>query len=188
MRDDYHITRNAVHRYQVVKVEDKDGENYLDLKGFEGHEPTKVLHIQPHGFVSVPVKDAHLICVHLGHQYDLMVAIGGEHSEKKPKNLGEGNSAFYNADGSIMKMIKKDVSLEHEGDYSHKAKNSKTKVKENHEIEAKKFKIKCGNVTLTMDDKGVNIEGGEIKHNGKKIDHSHVHINSGGIGLGGPPQ
>lgn len=162
--DDFMTTRNAAHRFFVKKHDDSKSENYLNLDGMDDFQPTEVMHIQPHGFSSNPPEGAHLVGLHLGHSAEKMVAFGGEHPKHKPKNLGAGNVALYNADGTIMKMVGK-----------------------NAEYTGSKFTFKCGGVTMVVSGDGVAITGGKVTHEGKNIGSDHVHTNSGGAGNGGPP-
>ena len=171
---------NSVHRIQITNADDSGTENYLDGSTLEGHEPTQIMHVQPHGFAAVPPSGSHGIVVRLGDHDDNMLVLGGEHADHKPKSLGAGNSAFYNAAGSIMKMIGKAVSLVHAGDYTHKAKTAT--------ITVDTFKVVCGGVTLQIDKNGVTITGGSITHDSHAIDKTHKHVNSGGAGLSGIPQ
>lgn len=168
----YWQTRNSWHRYLVDKVDDEGKENYHDIEGMDGHEPTKVLHIQPHGFSSISPKGSHGVGIHMGHNYDMMAFLGGEHPDHKPKKLGAGNTALYNADGTIMKMIGKDITLD--------AKGTMTKT-------LKELVIKCGDVTMTINKDGVKIKGGKVTHDDHNIGSTHKHKNAGGIGLSGEP-
>lgn len=171
--DEFYGNRNALHRFLVSKADDSGEENYLDLTGLAGHSPTKVLHIQPHGFSSVPMSDAHLIGLRMGLHDDMLVALGGEKGSLKPTSLGAGNTAIYNADGSIMKLIGKNGAINADGDFA---------------VTVKSFTIKCGGVTLSITNSGVAITGGTVTNDGHAIDKTHQHLASGGTGIGGPPQ
>lgn len=162
--DDWHSGRNSAHRFTVSKVDDSGTENYLNLSGIPGYKPTKVMHVQPFGLSSPPPSGSHLIGLHLGHSAEKMVAFGGEHSDHKPKSIGAGNVALYNADGTIMKMIGK-----------------------NAEYVGSSFTFKCGGVTMVLNSDGLTITSGQVKHNDKNIGSDHYHTNSGGSGNGGPP-
>lgn len=163
--DDFNSGRNAAHRFFVDRIDDSGSENYLDLSGGPGGNPTKVLHVQPFGLSAPPPAGAHLIGMNLGHSAEKLVAFGGEHGAHKPKGVGGGNVALYNADGTIMKMIGK-----------------------NAEFVGGSFTFKCGGVTMVLNGDGLTITGGHIQHQGKNVGSDHCHVNSGGSGTGGPPQ
>jgi len=181
MTEGYYPSRNTGSRMFVKQVDDSSTENYVDYdNGQDFFSPTKVLHVQPHGFSSIPVQDAHMLVAHMGHRHDSPYAFGGEHPKHKPTKLGAGNTALYNASGQIIKMIGKDRNDTIPGDL--------TQGMQNGTITVKSLTIKCGDVTFKISSKGVDITGGYVKVNGHAIDDTHQHTNSGGVGLGGPPQ
>lgn len=153
MIEDFHTQRLSAGRFTVKKVKDDDDIQFVHAEGMVGEEFEKVMRILPHGLASHPPAGAHLLGVRLGHRSDTLALIGGEHHEKRIRNIGEGNTALYNADGSIMKMIKKDVTLE-----------------------ASTVTIKCGGVTMIISGDGVAITGGRVTHNGKNIGFDHKHL------------
>lgn len=175
MSDEYYSSRNSALRVWLNSVDDdhKDKVQYAEAEGLYGEKWKQVIRVQPHGFSSVPPKDSHAFAIALGGKRDALAIFGGEHPDHKPKKLGAGNSAFYNADGTIMKMIGKDSSLEQEGEHVHKCKS---------------ITIKCGDTTLTLTKDGLHLKGGYLKHDDHKIDSTHKHTNSGGTGTGGPPE
>lgn len=144
--DDHLASHNSAQRYFVTGADDSGTENYLDLDGFEGHKPTKILHIQSHGLASSPLPGAHLIGLNLGGLHDSMVAIGGEHPAHKPTGLGAGGVALYNADGSILKMVGTAPTLA-----------------------CSTFTITCGGATFTFSSSGLAITGGNITVNGVAV-------------------
>lgn len=164
--EDYFTHRNSSARFEFGDVDDSGPESYAGVKGLIGEEFEKVLRIQPHGFSSVPIKGAHGLGIGLGGKRDVLALLGGEHVDKRPKNLGVGNTAIYNADGTIMKIVGKDVSMDAAGNVTYTVKS---------------VTFKCGGETLTFDASG-------LKHNGHDIGRTHLHKNAGGAGLSGEPQ
>jgi len=65
------------------------------------------MRVYPHGFSSHSVKDSHFLAMGLGGRRDLLVALGGEHHEKRPKNLPEGDTILYNAEGDAIRIFGK---------------------------------------------------------------------------------
>ena len=172
--EDYYSNRNSGARYSLVKInDDSGGEQYVDIQGWENDFPTKVMRVQQHGFASVPIKDSHHFGIHQGNSRDRIYLIGGEHPDKRPRKLGDGNSALYNADGSIWKMVGKSPSY---------------KAEEDTTLESRSFVFKCGDVTMTLDKDGLTIKGGKVKHNDKNIgsDHTHNGVTPGSGTTGAP--
>jgi hypothetical protein len=48
--------------------------------------------------------------------------------------------------------------------------------------------LEVGGCSLTITSSGFAFAGGTITHDSVVIDKTHLHINSGGAGLGGPPE
>lgn len=145
--------RNNAYRVQIGNVNDTGTENYHDYAGTAGESHTKVLHIQSHGFSGVPAIGAHAMALALGSRRDVVALLGGEHQSFKPKGLGAGNTAFYNADGTIMKMIGKNITLDG----------------------ADTWTMTIGGVVFKFSSAGLEVTGGDIKHNGKSVGSTHTH-------------
>jgi phage gp45-like len=120
--EDYFTNRNSAHRMLVTKIDDSGDIQLIDAEGLVGEKTTKIMRVYPHGFTSHAPKDAHFLAVNLGSRRDHLVALGGEHKDYRPKNIGLGNTALYNADGSIWKLIGKDVTLNADGTLTIKVK------------------------------------------------------------------
>lgn len=149
--------QNAAARFEVVSFDDSGGENYATVLGLTDERLSNVIHIQPHGFSSVPVAGAHMLGVSMNGQRDSIMLLGGESSSHKPTGLGSGNTAFYNADGTIMKMIGKNVVLNASGDVTYTVKS---------------ITFKAGGNTLVFSAAGLYMNGvnvGDTHKHGKVV-------------------
>lgn len=110
----------------------------------------------------------------IGHPHNPPLFLGFQDSTTRPQKIGAGNSALYNADGSIWKMV---------------GKNPTFACAETCTLTAKSFVFKCGGVTWTLDGGGLRQTGGKVTHNGHDIGDTHQHKNTQpGAGLSGVPQ
>ena len=150
--EDYYSNRNGAARFTLASLEDKDEAQYAKIDGLPGETFEKVIRIQPHGFTSHPPPGSHMLGIGLGNRRNALALLGGESSEKRHRNIGEGNTAIYNADGTIMKMVGKNVSQE---------------AGETHTIKAKKIVLECGSSSITIEDGKVVIKATNIFTIGK---------------------
>ncbi len=102
--EDYFTHRNSAHRFQIKKVRDDGDIQLIDADGLTDESFTKIMRVFPHGFTSHSLDDAHMIGLGLGGRRDLMVALGGEHHEKRIKNLKKGESVIYDSEGNVVYM------------------------------------------------------------------------------------
>ncbi len=138
--EDYFTHRNSAHRFLVDKIDDKGDIQLIDGEGLADEKFTKIMRVYPHGFTSHSPKEAHFLSVALGGRRDQLLALGGEHPKHRPKEIGEGNTAIYNADGTINKLVGQNWTLDAKGTMT-------VKVKEI-VFEAKKVLIKADRVDL----------------------------------------
>lgn len=115
MAEDYFSNRGHAMRVLINSLDDDNDEQYATTELFDGEKYEKVLRIQNFGLSSVPPADSHALAIALGGRRDSLLMVGGEHSGKRPKGLGAGNTALYNADGSIMKVIGKNMTIDAAG-------------------------------------------------------------------------
>ena len=179
--EDYFSHRNNAARFQIKTVDDSKTENYHTVDGLEDETFESVIHIQPHGFSSIPPKGAHAVGVALGGRRDTLALLGGEHPDHKPKNLGDGNSQFYNHKSPKITLTGDDISTVADGKHDEKVKGART-------IECESLTIKCGGVTVVIDKKGLHQTSGIVEHDKHDIGKTHLHKNAGGAGLSGEPQ
>jgi phage gp45-like len=102
--EDYYTHRNSGHRYAIQKIDDSGDIQMVDANGLVDEVHTKIMRVYPHGFTSHSPKDAHMLALGLGGRRDLLVALGGEHHEKRIKNLKEGEAVLYDTEGNVIYM------------------------------------------------------------------------------------
>lgn len=112
--EDYFTHRNSGHRYLLQKIDDSKDIQLVDGNGLADEQHTQIMRLYPHGFSSHSIKDSHFLSIGLGGRRDLLIALGGEHHEKRPKNLPEGDTILYNAEGDAIRMFgKKTLDITH---------------------------------------------------------------------------
>jgi phage gp45-like len=112
--EDYYTHRNSGHRYAIQKIDDSGEIQLVDGNGLVDEQHTKIMRVYPHGFSSNSVKDSHMLAMGMGGRRDLLVAIGGEHKDKRPKNLPSGDTILYNAEGDAIRIFgKKTIDITH---------------------------------------------------------------------------
>jgi phage gp45-like len=112
--EDYYTHRNSAHRYLIQKVDDSGEIQLIDGNGLTDEQHTKIMRLYPHGFSSNSVQDSHMLAMGLGGRRDLLVALGGEHPDKRPKNLPSGDTILYNAAGDAIRIFgKKTIDITH---------------------------------------------------------------------------
>jgi hypothetical protein len=114
LMEDYYTHRNQGHRYAIQKIDDSKEIQLVDGNGMADEVHTELMRVYPHGFSSHSIKDAHMLALGLGGRRDLLVALGGEHHEKRPKNIPEGDTVLYNAEGDVIRIFgKKTIDITH---------------------------------------------------------------------------
>lgn len=142
------------------RMEEKGGQQFVSGRGMFGDGFTRVHRIEPHGFMSNPMKGAKGVVI-TPHP-DLAYILGLESPGLRPSGLPGGASALYDAHGNIMKVLMGDgVSID---------------------VAGTAFTVRKGGVTMAVSDAGVDIAGGYLKVNGVRVDDTHVH---GGVIPGG---
>lgn len=112
--EDYYTHRNQGHRYLIKKIDDSEDIQLVDADGMADEQHTKLMRVYPHGFSSHSVDEAHMLALSLGGRRDLLVALGGEHHQKRPKNLPKGDTVLYNAEGDVIRLFgKKTLDITH---------------------------------------------------------------------------
>lgn len=112
--EDYYTHRNSGHRYLIKKIDDSKEIQLIDGNGLADEEHTKIMRVYPHGFSSHSPDESHMLAIGLGGRRDLLVALGGEHAKKRPKNLPKGDMILYNAEGDAIRLFgKKTLDVTH---------------------------------------------------------------------------
>lgn len=87
------------------KVTERNGQQFLSGRGMHSDAFTEIHRIEPHGFMSNPIKGSIALGVSPNGDPDTTYILGGEHPEKRPKDLPGGAVALYDATGNIIKLI-----------------------------------------------------------------------------------
>ena len=74
----------------------------VQVAGMATEQLQAVEYFQHFGFTSVPPEGAQVIVLPLGGKTDQAVMVGSELGAKRPKNLASGETALYNAVGSVV--------------------------------------------------------------------------------------
>jgi phage gp45-like len=153
-------------RFQLDETDDSGALQGLKGRGVAGEELANVHRVQPFGFHSNAPKQSHGIALALHGQRDLVVALGLESPEHRPKNRELGSTAIYDAHGNIVSLVQANMRIVH----------------------ATAIRLEAGGATLVLSAGGVELQGGALKHNGKNIGEDHVHRDvQPGAGTSGIP-
>lgn len=169
------MSETSLFRAEHISADDSGDIQTVNAYGHASEQFQEVLRIQPHGFSSNPPAGSHGIGLRLRGESDVAVILGFEHQDKRPKNLPEGESAFYNdASKVLLQTSGDDLNLTMPGILTGTLKS---------------LVVKTGDVTFTIDGNGVAITGGKVTHNGHDIGATHQHKDTQpGAGLSGVPQ
>lgn len=104
--------RTILRRARLLKIDDSGSQQKADLAGLKNEQMQKIVRILPHGFSSHPPKDSEAVILQLGGRSDRTLVFGGEHKDKRFKNLEEGAAVLYDADGKFLRLRKDDTVLD----------------------------------------------------------------------------
>lgn len=142
-------------RTELIGTEDAGELQTVSLYGVGGEELTQVHRVQPFGLSSHAPAGAHGLGLALHGRRDLVVALGLEHAQYRPKTTPVGGTVLYDMYGSAVSLVQSNLRIVH----------------------AQKIEHVVGGVSLTHTAAGIAITGGTITHNGKNIGDTHVHGN-----------
>nr|WP_295465189.1 phage baseplate assembly protein [Mesorhizobium sp.] len=108
MAFDGHLTRFEL----GGKVEHKDGQQFVDGKGFAGDEFERFHRPEPHGFASHPVKGGIGIALSARGNRDSAYVLGGENPKLRP-DVAMGGAAIYDHTGNIVSVVQANMRLVH---------------------------------------------------------------------------
>jgi phage gp45-like len=104
----------SLRRATVQKVDDSGSQQILKkMTGLKSEVFEDVYRPQPHGLSSHPPSGSEGHYLALGGRSDRLQAIGFEHKDKRPRNLPEGGTVLYDADGNICRIVKDDLQITH---------------------------------------------------------------------------
>ncbi|WP_243368859.1 phage baseplate assembly protein V [Microvirga solisilvae] len=152
--------RTMIRRATLVSTDDGGSQQKMKLKGLSGEEMEDVVRIQHFGESSVPLPGSEAIMLSLGGRTDRAVVIGFEHKDHRPTGYAPGDKVIYDGHGNIISLVQAQMRIVH----------------------ASRIEMKVGGVSMTMTADGIAFTGGEVTHDGKHIDASHIH---GGVVPGG---
>lgn len=107
------VVGSAVRRARITKVDDSGTQQKVDLIGLAAEKPQKIVRVQPHGFSSYPVDDAEGVMIQMSGRSGRTLFLGGEHKDKRPKNLPKGGTVIYDADGNVVRVVGDDLQIKH---------------------------------------------------------------------------
>jgi len=83
------------------------------LLGYAGEEFTRVHRVSPFGFTSHAPAGSHGIGLALRGMRDLVVALGLEHPQYRPRNRAVGTTAIYDQWGNIVSLVEAEIRIVH---------------------------------------------------------------------------
>lgn len=90
-------------------ITERNGQQFLSGRGVYNDAFTGIHRIEPHGFMSNPVKGAKALLLSPNGDPDQAYIIGGEHPSHRPAKLPGGATAIYDASGNIIKLVNSEV-------------------------------------------------------------------------------
>lgn len=108
MAFDGHLTRFELDG----TVEHKDGQQFINGKGFSGDGFERVHRPEPHGFASHPVKGGIGVALSARGNRDSAYVLGGENPKLRP-DIAMGGTAIYDHTGNIVSVVQADLRIVH---------------------------------------------------------------------------
>lgn len=96
-------------------VEHRDGQQFVNGKGFAGDGFERVHRPEPHGFASHPVNGGIGLMMQARGNRDSAYVLGGENPGLRPKGemLTAGGTAIYDAAGNIVSVVAAKIRMVH---------------------------------------------------------------------------
>lgn len=146
----------TLRRGTVQKTDDSGTQQILKkMTGLRSEAFEDVYRPQPHGFSSHAPAGSEGLFLALGGRSDRLVALGFEHKDKRPKDLPEGGTVLYDADGNVVRIVKDDMQITHAKKIVFAVGNSKVTV------EPDAVLLESPKVTIKSPDVNLGDEGGE---------------------------
>ena len=143
-------------RALLSKLDDSGSQQLVEVKALTGQTVGEAVRSQHFGLSSHPPKDAEGLVLMLGGGADRAHVLGLEHPPSRPRNLPEGATRLYDKDGNHVHIDGDTIRVQH----------------------ASRIVLKVGDLTLTINSDGFHFAGGNITHDGRKIDKNHRHKDS----------
>lgn len=106
--------RVTTRRSRIVKVDDSQTQQRVDVKGLKNEEPKKIWRPQDFGFSSNPPPDCDGVMIQMGSRSDRTLYMDGGHEKYRPKNTPQGGSVLFNHTGDIIRVFKDKLDVVHQ--------------------------------------------------------------------------
>ena len=106
---DADIGRIGILRAKLLKTHDDQEFQRVDFAGLRNQRPTLVGRSQPFGLTSHAPAGSIGHLLNVGGRSDQMWALGFEHPDHRPRNLGEGFTTLYNAHGDAISLVQQQI-------------------------------------------------------------------------------
>ena len=93
-------------------VEHKDGQQFINGKGFASDSFERVHRPEPHGFASHPVKGGIGVALSARGNRDSAYVLGGENPKLRPQ-VAMGGTAIYDHTGNIVSVVQAQMRMVH---------------------------------------------------------------------------
>jgi phage gp45-like len=93
-------------------VDHRDGQQFVDGRGFAGDRFERTHRIEPHGFASWPVKGGIGVTLGTRGRRDAAYVFGGENPKLRPQ-VGMGGTAIYDHAGNIISVVMAELRIVH---------------------------------------------------------------------------
>jgi phage gp45-like len=123
-------------RTELRETQDDGDQQTVTLYGVGGEELTKVHRVQHFGLSSAAPVGSHGIGMSLHGRRDLVVALGLENAQHRPRATAPGGTVLYDAFGSAVSLVQANLRIVH----------------------SQKVEMVCNGATIVM-------EGGKVKIN-----------------------
>lgn len=153
-------------RVLLQAVDDSGPQQLVKVTGLAGQTLGEAVRAQHFGFSSNPPAGGEGLATLIGGGMDRAHVLGLEHPQYRPTNLPSGGVIVYDYEGNLVKVVHGNLLIKH----------------------GTKIVLQGAGNSLTIDQAGFHFAGGQIDHDGHRIDKTHVHTNvSPGGGESGPP-
>lgn len=137
------------------RYEERGGQGFASGRGAYGDAWSNITRIEPHGFMSMPVKGAKGLLLPVPGNPDQAYLIGGENPADRPKSIPQGGTAFYDHHGNVMKFIMGDGVVI--------------------DVAGTSYSIRKGASSVVVTADAVDINSPMLRHNGVNIGNTHIH-------------
>lgn len=100
-------------RTELRETQDDGDQQTVTLFGVGGEELTKVHRVQQFGRSAIPPIGAHGIGMALHGRRDLVVSLGLEHAQYRPRLQNPGEHVIYDAFGTAVSLVQQNLRMVH---------------------------------------------------------------------------